>query len=410
MPKARLGNNLLLIIGAGLIFYLLGALGVTVLSKATGTAVSATPTPAPITLAVTPREAGQKGLDWLLNSAVGWQRKQKCFGCHVQSFAIMGAAVARANVYEIDTAKIKELADYLASIQAAQGLITSGDGTFRPVVQTVLAGIGLSQYDQHVGTEYGSTLVKMADWLVTQQTGAGYWRIDHEEAPVDQGNAMATGAALMTLAAAKRHHAQSTYDRAIQRGATWLRTVRPSTTQDVVFAIIGLKAGGVADDDPDVARFIELLNSQQNADGGWGETTRLDSNGYATGQALYAYKIAGVSIHDESFRQGVFWLLEHQQSNGSWQQINSQQRKSDRSSNFATTMWAAIGLGEIFSPEVEAEFIGTLIHPTGSRLGLGGLATFLLIPVLVVLPVWWRRQGRRWLAFRREQRMGGQQQ
>jgi hypothetical protein len=290
-PQARQSNNLLLIIAAALILYLLGALGVTALSKAAGTTVPATPTPAPITLAVTPREAGQQGLDWLLDSAVNWQRRQKCYGCHVQSFAIMGAAVARANEYEIDVAKTQELAGYLASIQAGQGFITSGGGTFHPVVQTVLAGIGLSQYDQHVGTEYGSTLVKMADWLVTQQTGAGYWKIDHEEPPVDQGDAMATGAALMTLAAAKRHQAQSTYDRAIQRGAAWLRTVRPSTTQDMVFAIIGLKAGAAADDDPDVVKFIELLKSQQNADGGWGETTGLGSNGYATGQALYAYKL-----------------------------------------------------------------------------------------------------------------------
>jgi hypothetical protein len=69
-------------------------------------------------------------------------------------------------------------------------------------------------------------------------------------------------------------------------------------------------------------------------------------------------------------------------------------------------MWAAIGLGEIFSPEVEQEFIGTLIHPTGSQLGLGTLAIFFLLPALVVLPVWWHRQGRRWFAFWRERRGG----
>ncbi len=71
-------------------------------------------------------------------------------------------------------------------------------------------------------------------------------------------------------------------------------------------------------------------------------------------------------------------------------------------------MWAVIGLGEIFSPEVEKEFIGTLIHPTGTRLSLGALVIFFLIPALVLLPVWWHRQGRRWFAFWRERRMGGQ--
>lgn len=404
----RQGNNLLLIVGAGLLLYLLGALGVTALGKAAGGTAPATPTPAPIVLAVTPREAGQKGLDWLLDSAVAWQRREGCFGCHVQSFAIMGAAVAKANEYEINTAKTRELADYLTSIQAAQGFVANDQQASVPVIQTVLAGIGLSQYHQHVGTDYGSTLVKMADWLTAQQAGAGYWQIDHEEAPVDQGNAMVTGAALMTLSAANGHRAKPAYDQAIEQGAAWLRKVRPSTTQDVVFAVVGLKASGATDADADVVRFMEMLKDQQNPDGGWGETTRLGSNGYATGQALYAYKIAGVSIHDESFRQGVFWLLDHQQGNGSWQQINSQQRQADRSSNFATTMWAAIGLGEIFSPEVEQEFIGTLIHPTGAQLGFGTLAAFLLLPTLVIFPVWWHRRGRRWFAFRRERQRGGQ--
>ncbi len=325
VPEAkRAPGNLVLVIGVGLVLYLLGALGVTALSRVAGTTAPTMPTPVPIALPVTPREAGQHGLDWLLDSAVAWQRKEGCYGCHVQSFAIMGAAVAKANEYEINMAKTKELADYLASIQAAQGYITTGQETFRPVIQTVLAGIGLSQYDQHVGTGYGGTLVKMADWLVTQQTGAGYWNVDHEEAPVDQGEAMTTGAALVTLVAAQRHQAKPAYDQAIQQGAAWLRTVRPSTTQDIVFAVVGLKASGAANDDPDVVRFIEMLKSQQNADGGWGETTHLGSNGYATGQALYAHKIAGVNIHEESFRQGVFWLLDHQQRDGSWQQINSQ--------------------------------------------------------------------------------------
>ena len=411
MPRAKpILGNLVLVIGAGLVIYLLGALGVTALGRMTATTTPATPVATPVALVVTPREAGQKGLDWLLDSAVDWQRAEKCYGCHVQSFAIMGAAVAKANEYEINMAHARELADYLASIQAAQGYITTGQETFRPVVQTVLAGIGLSQYDQHVGTEYDATLVKMADWLVTQQTGAGYWKVDHEEAPVDQGEAMTTGAALMTLVAAKRHQAKSAYDQAIGQGAAWLRTVSPSTTQDTVFAVIGLKASGAANDDPDVVSFIEMLNSQQNADGGWGETARLGSNGYATGQGLYAYKIGGVSIHEESFRQGVFWLLDHQQHEGSWQQINSQQQRSNRSSNYATTMWAVIGLGEVFSPEVEKEFIGTLIHPTGSRLSLSAVAVFLMIPTLVMFPVWWGKQGRRWFAFWREQRMGGQKQ
>lgn len=394
---------LLRFIGVGLLIYLLGAFGVVKLGQAVAAKPPASPPAAPVALTVTPREAGQKGLDWLLTEAVAWQAEQRCYGCHVQSFAMMGAAVAQGSGYNVNLSKTRQLADYLASLQTNQGYIAVGQGNDPGImVQTVLAGMGLGQYDQTVGPEYATTLVKLADWLVEQQTGDGAWPLDHDEAPVDQGQAMTTGAALSTLAAAQRQQENSSYTRAIERGAAWLRTAAPRTTQDLVFAVIGLKASGAANHDPDLTRLINLLRAQHNADGGWGEIPGLGSNGYATGQVLYAYKLAGVELADESFRQGVIWLLEHQRPDGAWPQVNSQQRDTSRSSQYATTMWAVIGLGEIFDAATEAEFI-SLIHPNAAAQGAPGpvaLSTFLGLPVLLVLPLWWNRQGRRWYGRR----------
>jgi len=395
--------RLLRVIGIGLLVYLLGAVGVIKLGQAVAAKPAARLAVAPVELAVTPREAGQKGLDWLLTQAVAWQTQQRCYGCHVQSFAIMGAAVAHNSNYTVNLTQTRQLADYLAAGQANQGYISVRQGNEPGImVQTVLAGIGLGQYDQAVGPEYAETLVKLADWLVEQQTADGAWPLDHDEAPVDQGQAMTTGAALSALAAAQRHQENSRYTRAIERGAAWLRTATPRTTQDLVFAVIGLKASGTANDDPDLMRLITSLKEQHNADGGWGETTRLGSNGYATGQVLYAYKLAGVDLAEASFRQGVLWLLERQRPDGSWPQVNSQQTDRSRSSQYATTMWAVIGLGEIFDAATEAAFI-SLIHPNAAVSAAPGavaLGAFLGLPALLVLPLWWNRQGRRWYAGR----------
>ena len=41
-----------------------------------------------------PRQAGQRGLDWLQQAAVDWQKLTDCFGCHVQAQVIMGQAIA----------------------------------------------------------------------------------------------------------------------------------------------------------------------------------------------------------------------------------------------------------------------------------------------------------------------------
>jgi len=361
---------------------------------------------APSDLETTPRAAGQKGLDWLLGNAVAWQDNAHCYGCHVQSFAVMGAAAAKANDYTVNLAQTRKLIDYLATIQDRSGYITAGQGDVAPIVQTVLVGIGLSRYDTEIGDEYGPMLVRMADWLIGQQQREGYWPVDHLEAPVDQGEVMTTAGAILTLAAAQRHQPDPTYTAAIQRGVDWLRDANPTTTQDLVYAVIGLTGAGIPVTDASVTQQMEILRTRQNSDGGWGEAIRLGSNGYATGQALYAYKAAAVDIADPSFRQGVMWLLEHQLGDGSWQQINSQQTSPGRASNYATTMWAVIGLGEVFDVATEQAFL-SLIHPSTekqARPGLGALLAFLLLPLMMVGIVWWGRNGRQSLTLRRERR------
>ncbi|MEI2692363.1 MAG: prenyltransferase/squalene oxidase repeat-containing protein [Anaerolineae bacterium] len=337
-------------------------------------------------MAIRPREAGQRGLDWLLNSAVEWQRRENCYGCHVQSFAVLGAGVGKANRYDIDQAQADELADYLVSIQGSNGDLTAGGGrTIHPGVQTALGGLGLSHYEG----DYGTALARMADWFIEQQAEDGRWPIDHHEAPVDQGDVMMTSSVVETIVAAQHHQKRDEYTEAIDRAAQWLRSAPLETTQDITFAIIGLRVAEVKESDVDVKRLVELLRSRQRDDGGWGETVGLDSSGYATGQVLYAFKQAQVSIRDNAFQRGALWLLENQQADGSWQQINSQQTSAGRSSNFATTMWAAIGLGEVFDVQTERTFM-SLIHADRGLLTWPAVLLFYIIPLLLVTPVVWR--------------------
>lgn len=359
--------------------------------------------PAPVlltgsTVAIRPREAGQRGLDWLLNSAVEWQRRENCYGCHVQSFAVLGAGVGRANRYAIDQTQADELASYLVNIQSPSGDLTAGGGrTIHPGVQTALGGLGLSHYEG----DYGAALIGMADWFIGQQAEDGHWPIDHQEAPVEQGNVMMTSGVLETVLAAQKHQKRNEYAVAVNRAVSWLRSAPLETTQDIIFAIVGLRAAGVKESDADVKRLVELLRSRQRDDGGWGETVDLASNGYATGQVLYAFKLAQVPIRDKAFQRGALWLLEHQQADGSWSQVNSQQTRSDRSSDFATTMWAAIGLGEVFDIQTERAFM-SLIHADQGLLTWPAVFLFYTIPLLLVTPVVWRRHGRQWRARRRE--------
>jgi hypothetical protein len=60
------------------------------------------------------------------------------------------------------------------------------------------------------------------------------------------------------------------------------------------------------------------LIALQRADGGWGQLPTLQSDAYATGQALMALGASGLSAKDPVYRRGVTFLLRTQLEDGSW--------------------------------------------------------------------------------------------
>jgi hypothetical protein len=62
----------------------------------------------------------------------------------------------------------------------------------------------------------------------------------------------------------------------------------------------------------------ELL-AQQNADGGWSQLATLQSDAYATGEALFALHVAGrIPIAHTAFERGRHFLLATQLQDGTW--------------------------------------------------------------------------------------------
>jgi len=61
----------------------------------------------------------------------------------------------------------------------------------------------------------------------------------------------------------------------------------------------------------------QLLETQRR-DGGWAQTEYRASDAYATGEALYALRAAGVRTDSRAYRRGVRYLLQTQLDDGSW--------------------------------------------------------------------------------------------
>jgi len=298
-----------------------------------------------------PRAAGQRGLDWLQMAATSWSRTNKCFACHVQSQVLMGQAVALKQGYRVDVAAMRELADLVRSQQLPDGAFPTGWNSYS---SHVFGSMGLAHAVAATNAPSDPQLLKAAENLLKTQERDGSVAISSIEPPIIQGYFMTTGNALVAFDWAARHSADQRYGQALDRALSWLSTARAETTQDRVFKIIGLVQFGNAEQRRAAWSAVEELTSQQQPDGGWKESAAMSgSNAFATGQALYAFKQAGISVDSTMFRRGVDYLLNTQtnlptEANGSWKAINTQSR---RKTDFAPTMWAVIGLAGSYGVE-----------------------------------------------------------
>ena len=95
------------------------------------------------------------------------------------------------------------------------------------------------------------------------------------------------------------------------------RRAKPQSNEDHAFHLLGLtwvKAGRAA-----IRAAASALTARQRADGGWSQLPYLESDAYATGQALVALAESGaVNAADPAYRRGVEFLVKTQLADGSW--------------------------------------------------------------------------------------------
>jgi hypothetical protein len=102
----------------------------------------------------------------------------------------------------------------------------------------------------------------------------------------------------------------------ITRAREFLRTAAADDTQAEAFKLLGLVwADGSR---TDISRQVKRLLALQRRDGGWSQLPTMAADAYATGQALYALRVAGVASSSDSYRKGAQYLLRTQLEDGTW--------------------------------------------------------------------------------------------
>lgn len=288
------------------------------------------------------RSSAQKGLTFLGNDTARWQKSNNCYGCHVQAVTLEGLSVGLSNQYSVPKPMMDEVLRGI--LHTPGGARTPGGLTHSgfPRTAKTFGASAFARYDKLVDGKLSDELLKLARELLAFQQKDGSVQGDHQSYPVTTGVAQATFQAAQTWRQAYARSADSVWLTPLQKAEAYMAQVSKSLAtsggsvylQDLNYTLMGLLAAGASPTEPNVAALIKHVEARQLKDGGWGFNGGA-ADAFATGQSIYALKLAGRTEADAAVKRGLSWLVEHQGQDGSW---------GHSGSGRAEAMWAVLGL------------------------------------------------------------------
>jgi Ankyrin repeats (3 copies) len=256
------------------------------------------------------KPAVEKAVALLLKTGPQFVRVSGCTSCHNQSLPQMAYSTARARGFAVDEKSARYQVDAVVA-------------TFKPLVPDMMAGKP-NVPDPAISVSYAlvglaaegyapdRTTGAMAHLVSLQQTGDGSFLAFPARPPIESSVFTATALSVRALQVYGKD-----VDHAVERARNWLERAQPQTTEDRAMQLLGLR--WTKADRKAIESAAGRLLAEQRADGGWGQLTTLESDAYATGQALAALRISGqLQPSDAAWQKGAGFLLRTQLEDGSW--------------------------------------------------------------------------------------------
>lgn len=267
-----------------------------------------------------------KAAEYLDGVAVNWTRDRQCVTCHTN----MPYLFARPLLKDAPEAGWKEVRQFLEDDVKSW----SNGGKPKGDAYVVATAAALAVSDARTtGKLHPATKVAL-DRMWTVQRKAGDWNwLKCEWPPLEHDDYYGAVLAAVAVAEAPEKYAETEKAKAGIKGlqAYFAKTPSPDLHHSAWLLWAASKVDGVMTADQKKATVADLRKAQHQ-DGGWclpglGKYTRrdksandpvADSDGYATGLAVFALRQSGVSADDAAVAAGVRWLKANQRESGRW--------------------------------------------------------------------------------------------
>lgn len=292
----------------------------------------------------------KRGLDFLAKDAVAWKKEHNCASCHHASLVVLAMSEAKHRGHAVDEAVLADMTKWMAE---------SGDGKFglaRPAAAPNAASPKAIYFALALGADpkrdetAAKGLKALLKTVLSEQTANGSWSTWPETRPPifgssDETLSLLATLALLPVAAGGDAEAKAARDKAVK----WLsETKSDDDPQSVALRLVLWKK--LDRPEKEWRALVNRIKERQNKDGGWSQSKELESDGWATGQAIYALAQAGIKADDPSINRGRAFLIKNQSEDGSWPMISRPTKPGGKGSTSlipitgAGSAWAMLGL------------------------------------------------------------------
>jgi N-acyl-D-amino-acid deacylase len=293
------------------------------------------------------RQSVENAIALLQKSGPQFVKVSGCVSCHHQSLPQMAYAAARERGFHVDAAVSQQQVKAVVAMfkpvreQMEKGTINLPN----PGISVSYSLLGLAA--EGYAADELTTAMTMA--IERTQVPDGSFAVLPGRPPLEVSTFTSTALSIRAL----QHYGKGP-DEKIARARQWLKKARPATQEDRTMRLFGLVWSNAGRES--VQQAADDLLAQQRPDGGWAQLPSIESDAYATGQALVAlHEAKALTPSETAYQRGVAFLLRTQFADGSWVvRTRSSPFQPLKDSGFphgrdqwisaAGTSWAAIAL------------------------------------------------------------------